>query len=113
MYDALTGGEADVISAYTSDGRIAADRLVIVEDTRQAFPSYDALLMISPDAARDETLLATLRPLIGTIHVEAMREANFSVDREDNKKTPNEAAGILADKINQAQPRQLLQSEKR
>ncbi len=37
MYDALTGGEADVISAYTSDGRIAADKLVILEDPKGRF----------------------------------------------------------------------------
>lgn len=99
MYDALIGGEADVISAYTSDGRVAADRLVIVEDTRQAFPSYDALLMLSPEAAKDEALVATLTPLIGSIDVNSMRAANFAVDRQDNKKTPREAARILADKI--------------
>ena len=28
MYKAVTGGEADVISAFSSDGRIAADDLV-------------------------------------------------------------------------------------
>ncbi len=99
MYDALTGGEADVISAYTSDGRVAADRLVILEDTKQAFPAYDALLLISPEAAQDADLVATLRPLIGAIDVDAMREANFSVDREDNKNTPAEAARVLADEV--------------
>ena len=99
MYDALTGGEADVISAYTSDGRVAADRLVIIEDTKGAFPSYDALLMISPNGAQDAKLVETLRPLIGAIDVEAMREANFAVDRLDNKKTPREAAEQLADNI--------------
>ena len=31
MYNALTSGEADVIGAYTSDGRIAADDLVILD----------------------------------------------------------------------------------
>lgn len=99
MYDALTGGEADVISAYTSDGRVAADRLVILEDTKGAFPSYDALLMISPEAAQDEKLVETLRPLIGAIDVDSMREANFSVDREQDKKSPREAARMLAEKL--------------
>ncbi len=99
MYNALASGEADVISAYTSDGRIAADRLVVLADPEGALPSYDALLMLSPRISGDEGVLAALRPLIGAISVEAMREANFAVDREDaGKLTPKQAAAELAKK---------------
>jgi osmoprotectant transport system permease protein len=99
MYNALASEEADVISAYTSDGRIAADRLVVLEDPKGALPSYDALLMLSPRIAGDEGVLAALQPLIGAISVEAMREANFAVDREDaGKLTPKAAADALAKK---------------
>ena len=31
MYRALTGGEAEVISAFSSDGRIIADHLVVLD----------------------------------------------------------------------------------
>ena len=103
MYDALTGGEADVISAYTSDGRIAADRLIVLEDSKGAFPSYDALLMISPKAAQDARLVETLRPLIGAIDVEMMRAANFAVDRLENKQSPAQAARMLARQIAEQQ----------
>jgi len=99
MYDALTGGEADVISAYTSDGRVAADRLRVLEDTRGAFPSYDALVLISPETAQDQRLVQALMPLVGAISVEDMREANFAVDRLEDKKSPAEAARELANKI--------------
>jgi osmoprotectant transport system permease protein len=99
MYNALASGEADVISAYTSDGRIAADKLVVLADPKGALPSYDALLMLSPRIAGDEGVIAALRPLIGAISVEAMREANFAVDREDaGKLTPEQAAAELAKK---------------
>jgi len=97
MYDALRSGEADVISAYTSDGRIAADRLVVLADPKGALPSYDALLMLSPRIAQDRGVIAALEPLIGAITVEAMREANLAVDREDaGKLTPKQAAAKLA-----------------
>ena len=96
MYDALTGGEADVISAYTSDGRVAADRLVILADTKGAFPSYDALLMLSPKMAQNAGVVEVLTPLIGAIDVDAMRRANFAVDRLEDKKSPREAAEALA-----------------
>lgn len=97
MYNALQSGEADVISAYTSDGRIAADKLVVLADPEGALPSYDALLMLSPRIAENEGVIAALTPLLGAISVEAMREANLSVDREDAQKlTPKQAARGLA-----------------
>lgn len=99
MYNALSSGEADVISAYTSDGRIAADRLVVLEDPKGALPSYDAMLMLSPRIAGDAGVIAALEPLVGAISVEAMREANLAVDREDAEKlTPKQAAAELAAK---------------
>jgi len=95
MYRALTGGEADVISAFSSDGRIAAERLVVLSDPKGAIPPYDAVVLISPKRAHDARLLAALRPLIGKIPVEAMREANLSVDRDRDKATPAQAAKAL------------------
>jgi osmoprotectant transport system permease protein len=100
MYNALRSGEADVISAYTSDGRIAADRLVVLADPREALPSYDAMLMLSPRIANDAGVIAALEPLIGAISVEAMREANFNVDREgEGKLSPVDAAARLAERL--------------
>ena len=47
-----------------------------------------------------ERRIAALEPLLGAISVEAMREANLAVDREDAKKlTPKAAAAELAAKI--------------
>ena len=48
MYRALADGEADVISAFSSDGRIAADDLVVLDDPKHAIPPYDAVVLISP-----------------------------------------------------------------
>lgn len=97
MYNALASGEADVISAYTSDGRIAADKLVVLEDPVGALPSYDAMIMLSPRIAGNAGVVAALKPLLGAISVEAMREANMAVDREDaGKLTPKQAAEQLA-----------------
>jgi osmoprotectant transport system permease protein len=99
MYRALTGGEADVISAFSSDGRIAADRLVVLSDPLAAIPPYDAVVLVSPKRAHDPRLLAALKPLIGKIPVQAMREANLSVDRDQAKATPAEAAAALRKKL--------------
>ena len=105
MYNALAAGEADVISAYTSDGRIALGDLVVLEDPKGAFPAYDALVLISPDRAADERLARALEPLVGAIDVEAMREANLSVDRARNKLSPAEAARALSERLQLPSPR--------
>ncbi len=104
MYNALRSGEADVIGAYTSDGRIAAGNLVILEDPRGAFPNYDAILLVSPEKSRDARLLKTLGPLIGAITVETMQEANLSVDRQENKLSFGQAAAKLARRLELESP---------
>jgi len=100
MYRALASGRADVISAYTSDGRIAAERLTVLADPRRAIPNYDAILTLSPRRANDAGVIAALKPLMGRVTVEAMREANYRVDRDDAEKmTPDAAARWLEERI--------------
>ena len=99
MYRALTSGQADVISAFSSDGRIAADDLVVLDDPRHALPPYDAVVLVSPKRANDLRLLGVLKPLIGKIPVDAMRAANLTVDRDQDKLTPAEAAKALDAKL--------------
>ncbi len=99
MYRVLASGGADVISAFSSDGRIAADRLTVLSDPRHAIPSYNALLMVAPARAKDAKFVAALTPLVGRIPVSAMREANYQVDRDADKRTPEQAADWLATRI--------------
>ncbi len=99
MYKAVTGGEADVISAFSSDGRIAADDLVVLTDPKGAIPPYDAVVLIAPKRAQDRRFRGALQPLIGRISVQAMRQANLTVDRDTEKRSPAEAARALAQAI--------------
>jgi osmoprotectant transport system permease protein len=100
MYRALENGEVDVISAFSSDGRIAAQKLVVLEDPKHAIPAYDAVILLSPRRADDALLKHPLEPLIGAIPVERMREANFMVDRDSDKASPKDAASFLARILN-------------
>jgi osmoprotectant transport system permease protein len=95
MYRAIADGSVDVISAFSSDGRIAADHLLVLADDKQAIPAYDAIILISPQRRNDETLRAALAPLIGAIPVERMRQANYMLDRDTDKATVHEAAQFL------------------
>ena len=70
MYQAARAGDVDVVSAYTSDGRIAQFDLAVLDDPKHAIPPYDAILLLSPRRANDEVLIAALKPLVGAIDVE-------------------------------------------
>jgi osmoprotectant transport system permease protein len=99
MYRALEDGEVDVISAFSSDGRIAAQKLLVLADPKHAIPAYDAVILLSPQRSGDTALKQTLEPMIGAIPVERMREANFMVDRDSAKASPEDAAKFLANAL--------------
>ncbi len=82
MYQAVASGQVDVISAFTTDGRIEAFDLTLLGDDRHSLPPYDAVLLISPQRASDARLLNALRPLLGSITNHEMRQANRLVDLE-------------------------------
>jgi len=84
-----------VISGYTSDGQIAQYDLVVLDDPKQSLPPYDAILLLSPRRAEDAKFRSALEPLIGRISTKRMREANLSVSRAADQRTPEQAAEEL------------------
>jgi osmoprotectant transport system permease protein len=80
MYAALREGEVDVVSAFSTDGRIPAFDLVLLADPLEALPPYDAVVLVGPRAASLANLRETLRPLTGAISASAMQNANRAVD---------------------------------
>jgi osmoprotectant transport system permease protein len=97
MYRAVASGDVDVISAFSSDGRIAAYDLVVLEDPQQVILPYDAIVLLSPQRAADAALRRALLPLVDAIPIELMREANQMVDRDEDKVSPAQAAAWLAE----------------
>jgi osmoprotectant transport system permease protein len=95
MYKALVSGDVDVISAFSSDGRIAEYGLKLLGDPKGALPPYDAVLLVSPQHADDAALIAALRPLLGSISLSAMQKANLGVDRDTDKLSFEGAAQLL------------------
>lgn len=82
MYEAVARGDVDVISAFTTDGRIAAKDLVVLDDDRGAIPPYDALILASAKLAESPAAMEALASLKGTIDADAMRAMNLAVDRD-------------------------------
>ena len=98
MYQAVASGGVDVISAYSTDGRIAASDLVVLQDDRGVIPPYDAILLVGPRLAETEPeVLAALDPILGAIDEELMRSLNWAVD--ENGRLPRDAAVELLDRI--------------
>ncbi|WP_300543201.1 ABC transporter permease/substrate-binding protein [Maricaulis sp.] len=93
MYSAVRDGQVDLISAYTTDGRIAAFDLVVLDDPRGVLPPYDAVILLGPQARTRPGLSEALAPLVGRIDAELMREANRRVDLD--RQTPAQAAAWL------------------
>jgi osmoprotectant transport system permease protein len=82
MYQALAAGEVDVISAFSTDGRIAAYGIRLLRDERGVIPPYDAVVLASPRLARERpAVLEALRRLEGVLDEIEMQRMNLSVDR--------------------------------
>lgn len=82
LYDALRKGNADVISAYATDGRLAEPGLRLLRDDRSFFPPYDAAIVVRADLIEKHPQLETaLTALSSTLDDGRMRKLNASVDQ--------------------------------
>ena len=81
MYRALAQREIDVAVANSTDGRIAALDLVVLEDDRHYFPPYEAAPVARREALESHPGLAgALDALAGALDVSTMRALNRQVD---------------------------------
>ncbi|CAM4232828.1 osmoprotectant ABC transporter substrate-binding protein [Jeotgalicoccus halotolerans] len=83
VYEALRTGSLDLALGYTTDGRIPAYDLVVLEDDLQFFPPYDA----SPFATHEiiaeyPEIDDALSRLVGTVSTETMQNLNYRSDEE-------------------------------
>ena len=96
MYQAVAQGDVDVITAFSTDGRIAALGLTVLEDDRTVIPPYDAVMLVSDRLVRDRPrVVAALEGLVGAIDVDLMRAMNLTVD-EDGRTPRSVAEELLA-----------------
>jgi osmoprotectant transport system permease protein len=85
MYQAVVAGEVDVISAFSTDGRIEAFDLRVLRDDLGVIPPYDAIVLVRPGLAEDAPdAMEALQSLAGTIDARTMRRMNLAVDRGGN-----------------------------
>ena len=83
MYQAAAQGNVDVISAFSSDGRVSAYDLVVLQDELGAIPPYDAVVLASPRLSTEEPdVIRAVAALENRIAVDTMRRMNLAVDEE-------------------------------
>lgn len=100
MYQAAREEQVDVVSAFSTDGRIAAYGLVVLEDDRGVIPPYDAIVLTGPRLRREHPdVLSALGSLSGAIDANAMREMNRAVD--ERSQSPADVARAF---LQQARP---------
>lgn len=81
VYQAAANGKMDVVLAYTTDGRIKAFGLQVLEDDKQFFPPYDSSLVARNDVLEKyPELRDILQKLSGKIDTETMRAMNYEAD---------------------------------
>jgi len=81
MYKAAYNKKLDVISGYSTDGRLKAYDLTILDDDKKIFPPYYAAPVIRKEIlAKYEELEPVLNRLAGTIDDSVMTELNYRVE---------------------------------
>ena len=76
-YDAIAGGQIDVMDIYTTDAKIAHLKLAVLRDDQNYFPRYDALVLYRLDVPqRYPQAWAALQKLQGSIDEDAMIAMN-------------------------------------
>lgn len=81
MYQAAASEQVDVISAFSTDGRIAGFGLRLLVDDLGVVPPYDAIVLASPGVARDEpAVLTAIAELADRIDEKTMQRLNYAVD---------------------------------
>ncbi|HEX4859443.1 MAG TPA: glycine betaine ABC transporter substrate-binding protein [Usitatibacteraceae bacterium] len=101
-YEAIARGEVDVIDIYSTDAKIGAHQLVVLQDDAAYFPRYDALLLHKADLpARFPQAWAAIGTLEGRISEDAMRGMNAAAELE-KKGFAEVAAAFLAQRAGAA-----------
>jgi osmoprotectant transport system permease protein len=81
MYKAAYEKKLDVISGYSTDGRLKAFDLVTLEDDRVIFPPYYAAPLVRSETLQKyRDLLPALNLLAGRINDSIMTDLNYQVD---------------------------------
>jgi osmoprotectant transport system permease protein len=82
-YEAIAGGQVDVVDIYTTDAKLDKYQLTVLADDLGYFPRYEAVLLYRADVpGRFPQAWAALEKLQGTLDDAAMRRLNAAAELE-------------------------------
>jgi glycine betaine/choline ABC-type transport system substrate-binding protein len=86
-HSVLTKGRADVSIVFSTDGQIAADDLLVLEDDRRLFPPYNVSLIVNDKAAKaaGPDLPKIVAQVQQDLSTKVMQELNSRVDLDKEK----------------------------
>ncbi len=91
-YEGIAKGELDVLDLYATDAELASDMYRRLEDDRNVFPEYNAVILYRQDFAEAHPeIVKELLALEGQISEEEMQQLNTEVKTENG--VPSRVAG--------------------
>jgi glycine betaine/choline ABC-type transport system substrate-binding protein len=86
-HSVLTKGRADVSIVFSTDGQIAADDLLVLEDDKKLFPPYNVSLIVNDKAAKaaGPDLPKIVAQVQQDLSTKVMQELNSRVDLDKEK----------------------------
>lgn len=105
VYTAMSNNQVFAGLVYTTDGRLNAFNLKLLEDDKHYFPDYTAAPVVR-QAVLDAhpQLVALLKPLAEQLDDETMRQLNAKVDVEHQSPTSVAAAFLRDHPLSEVQP---------
>jgi glycine betaine/choline ABC-type transport system substrate-binding protein len=81
LFQALESKSVDMVAANATDGMLLSMDVKVLQDDKQAFPPYEAAIVVRLDTLEAIPALRNiLSRLSGRISEEAMRKLNYEVD---------------------------------
>lgn len=100
-YDGLKNGEVDVVVVFTTDARIAADNLVVLQDDKTFYPIYNIAPVVRQDTLQKNPKIAdALNKLAPLLTDDVITDLNAQVDIDKQEfaavaKTFLQTAGLI------------------
>jgi len=90
-YQGVLQGEGDVGVGFTTDGQLASDRLVVLEDPKSIWPFYQPAPVVRTEVLeKNPKIREVLNEVSASLDVETMRRLNGRVDLQ--KEDPEDVA---------------------
>ncbi|WP_456078946.1 ABC transporter permease/substrate-binding protein [Mogibacterium sp.] len=90
-YKAINSGKIDIMPVNTTDGQLANSDIVVLEDDKKIYPSYQCGIVVRQEVLKKHPELSkSLNKLSGIITESDMQRMNYEVESE--KKEPKEVA---------------------